>query len=139
MKAAPLTLAMFALACQPRSAERGEDSATVREANVSANVPIISAVRPDSAVLRDGSVATVTLMGSGFDSSQEAPSNTVLFDAMSVASVRANNDGTAIRFTVPSEWRTGEAPARAIEQGNYTVRVRTSRGTSNAASLRVIR
>lgn len=125
--------------CHPRGAETAEGSAAARAASIDTNAPIITAVRPDSAVLRDGAVATVTLLGSGFDGAQEAANNTVLFGTMSMSSVRANTEGTAIRFTVPSEWRPGEAPAQAIEQGSYQVRVRTMHGTSNSRTVRVIR
>lgn len=139
MKPTLVALVLFAAACQPRNADTGEGSANTPESSESTDAPVISAVRPDSAVLRDGAVATVTLVGTGFDGAQESPTNTVLFGTMTVASVRANVAGTAIRFTVPGERRTSEAPGQAIEQGSYTVRVRTAHGTSNAATLRVIR
>ena len=120
--------------CRPR----GADTAKARSASIDVPAPILDAVRPDSAVLRDGAVATVTLVGSGFDG-QDGADNSIVFGTMSVRAVRANPDGTVIRFTVPGEWRSGEAPAQPVEQGHYEVRVRTSHGTSNSRTLRVMR
>lgn len=140
MKRIVAALVLLALAsCRPRGAETAEASATARTASTDGNAPIINAVRPDSAVLRDGAVATVTLLGTGFDVTQDGANNTVLFGTMSIPAVRANPDGTAIRFTVPSEWRSGEAPAQPVERGSYELRVRTLHGTSNSRTLRIIR
>ena len=121
--------------CRPRAS----DTAEARSASIDVPAPILDAVHPDSAVLRDGAVVTVTLLGSGFDGTQDGAANTIVFGTMSVRAVRANPDGTVIRFTVPGEWRSGEAPAQSVEKGRYEVRVRTSHGTSNSRTLRVIR
>jgi hypothetical protein len=102
-------------------------------------LPRIDSVRPPSVSLSQGEVAEVVIAGRGF--SPGAPgTNTIEFAGMTIGRVPANAEGTEIRFVVPGAVTSnGEAPPRAIQAGEYPVRITTAAGVSNSMTIRIIR
>ena len=102
-------------------------------------LPHIDAVRPDSVVLPRGGFVDVAIVGSGFAPGMPGE-NIIEFAGTVVTRVPSDGDGRSIRFTVPDLIASGsESPPVMLEAGTYTIRVRTAAGTSNAATVRVIR
>ena len=90
-------------------------------------------------VSSSGAVVEVKLVGSGF-SAGDPGANTVYFGSHVMRRVRANDEGTLIILTVPTEMDSGrEAPPSQVVVGEYPVRVETTQGISNAVMLRVYR
>lgn len=107
-------------------------------ATSNAGPPVLARIVPDSVALVAGDVTEVELRGSGFDPARQEPSNTVWIGRLQLTSVRANADGTSIRFALPDAVPSGgEAPPRAWSNGRYPVVVRTPRGTSDTVYLRI--
>lgn len=99
----------------------------------------LDTIRPDSVVVASGAVVVVSLRGHGFAPGTPGQ-NTVMFGAHAIRNVPANDEGTEIRLVIPESLPSGgEAPPVAIDAGPYVIRVRTSTGESNAATVRVFR
>lgn len=101
--------------------------------------PVLSALTPDSVLVRPGAVIELTLAGSGFRPGTPG-GNTVHLGGSVMRQVRANDEGTRIVVAIPDAIDSGgEAPPVPLVAGGYEVQVETSQGRSNALTLRVFR
>ena len=103
------------------------------------SIPLIEHVQPDSVLFPPGAVIEVVIRGRGFVPGSPGR-NTVQFGTVTVPNVPANDDGTEIRFAVPSVVPSGgEAAPLPLESGSYPIRIQTTNGSSNAVIVRVFR
>ncbi len=96
-------------------------------------VPRIESLSPANGSVADGSIISVLVTGSGFDSL-----NTVHFGRLELRQIPRISE-TTLRFVVPLDDSQlpdrGEAPPQALAEGPYTVTVSTSRGRSNVLTF----
>lgn len=100
--------------------------------------PLLIQLAPESSRVERGSVVTLTLRGSGFQST-ETPGNTVEIGPVLLNGVSADSGGRIIRVVIPDRVVSpGEAPPRRLLPGDYSVIVSTPAGKSNALTFRVL-
>lgn len=100
--------------------------------------PRLLSVTPDSVEVLAGNVIAIDLRGSGFDTSNAAPGNTVRIGDLLLRAVPSDAHGTVIHVTVPATVAaTGEAPPLAWPAGRYAVSVTTRAGTSDTVMLAI--
>ena len=103
------------------------------------SLPEIERIQPDSVLVPSGAVIELTIRGHGFLPGIPGR-NTVQFGNASITNVPANDDGTQIRFVVPTSMPSGgEAAPLPLESGSYPIRIQTTTGSSNAVIVRVFR
>ena len=103
------------------------------------SLPEIDRIQPDSVLVPSGAVIELTIRGHGFLPGTPGR-NTVQFGSASITNVPANEDGTQIRFVVPTTMPSGgEAAPLPLESGQYPIRIQTATGSSNAVIVRVFR
>jgi hypothetical protein len=103
------------------------------------SLPEIEKIQPDSVLVPSGAVIELTIRGKGFLPGTPGR-NTVQFGTASITNVPANDDGTQIRFVVPTSMPSGgEAAPLPLESGSYPIRIQTTTGSSNAVIVRVFR
>ncbi len=117
-----LTMAAFVAGCH--HAPRG------------GTAPSLTSLSPNRADVSQGQVVDVTVNGAGFDSL-----NSVSFGDLELRQVPRLSAST-LRFTVPLDDvqrpGRGEAPPARLVGGTYSVRVRTSHGTSNVLPFTLV-
>ena len=106
--------------------------------SAAAGAPALAQLVPDSIVVMRGMVAEVEIRGQRFDGNQATPGNTVSVGTVVLNGVRANAEGTVIRFVVPDAVPSGaEAPPSPWMPGRYAVTVRTPLGVSDTLYLTI--
>jgi hypothetical protein len=99
------------------------------------DVPVIARIRPDSGLVGPAYPIEITIEGTAFSDS----SNVVMFGPVTLKDLPSRESRTRIALYVPKEMpATGEVPPAPLQPGSYDVRVRTSTGTSNAITFRLI-
>ena len=97
-------------------------------------VLMIARITPDSGPAGPAYPIEITIEGTGFDSS-----NVVMFGPLTVKDVPSRESRTRIVMYVPKEMpSSSEVPPSPLLPGPYEVRVKTSAGTSNALTFRLI-
>jgi len=100
--------------------------------------PRLLSITPDSIELLPGNVTAIDLRGSGFDTSNAVPGNTVQIGDLQLRAVPSDAHGTVIHVTVPATVATtSEAPPTAWPGGRYAVSVTTRAGTSDTVMLAI--